>query len=292
MIAPMQVQWRAFGVCSLMAAALLACTFSLGPVPLPSPSSPPRATNLPLATPVVAPSPPRDTGWQQAVPGVEVRQLRLTDQNGVPGFGQSRAPLTLVRLEPKHVRFRVLYAPARPRRVASWAEQAEALLVVNAGFFTEAGRATALVVSDGARWEQTYRGFGGMFAVAGERVWLQSLAEQPYDPAQPLDQAVQSFPMLVKAGGVPGVTDGGDEVAPRTAIAMDRDGRVLMLISPTPMFTLRDLASFLINSDLDVDTALNLDGGTSTGLWLKAGGLTIELDSVASVPAVIAVQPR
>jgi uncharacterized protein YigE (DUF2233 family) len=131
-----------------------------------------------------------------------------------------------------------------------------------------------------------------MFAVAGEQIRIQSLREQPYDPAQPLDQAVQTFPILIRPGG--GVNEQVDNIAaaPRTAIAVDRAGRVITVVVPSPVFTLRDLAAFLANSDLELDAALNLDGGTSTGMWLSAGQTRVELDSLVPVPVVIAVEIR
>jgi uncharacterized protein YigE (DUF2233 family) len=82
------------------------------------------------------------------------------------------------------------------------------------------------------------------------------------------------------------------KVSPRTAIALDRSGRVIVLVCPSPIFTLRDLASFLVDSDLGVDVALNLDGGTSSGMWLSAGQQRVELDSFVPVPSVIVVQAQ
>jgi uncharacterized protein YigE (DUF2233 family) len=44
-----------------------------------------------------------------------------------------------------------------------------------------------------------------------------------------------------------------------------------------------------VESDLDVDIALNLDGGPSSGLWMPN---IATIDSMTSVPAVIAVMSR
>lgn len=286
MICAMQARWVLVVAIGALAAALLACANTL---PL-APTQPPSPTRVTVGVAPTATGAPADTGWQAAVSGLELRRLRVGGDGG--------ATVTLVRLRPEDVRFRVLYTPGQPKRVAEWARQAAGgaakapLLIFNASFFTDQGRATALVVSDGQRHEHSYRGFGGMFAVAGERVWIQSLREQPYDPAQPLDQAVQAFPVLVRPGGVVNAQVEDGAVSPRTAIAIDRSGRVLVIVCPSPFFSLRDLASFLADSDLDIDAALNLDGGISTGLWLSAGETRIELDSFVPVPSVIAVEAR
>jgi uncharacterized protein YigE (DUF2233 family) len=132
-----------------------------------------------------------------------------------------------------------------------------------------------------------------MLAVApDDRVWLQPLHDQPYDPNVTLQQALQSFPMLVFPGGAPAALENDGQRARRTAVALDRAGRLLLIVSPTSGFTLRGLAEWLSRSDLDVDRALNLDGGSSTGLFLADGALNEAIDSLGPLPIVLLVEPR
>jgi hypothetical protein len=99
---------------------------------------------------------------------------------------------------------------------------------------------------------------------------------------------VQSFPVLVKPGGVMGFPADADDGRParRTVVAQDRRGRLLFLVAPRGYFSLHHLAVWLVASDLDVDVALNLDGGPSSGLWLRDGP---QIDSLVPVPSVIVV---
>ncbi|MFQ5419744.1 MAG: phosphodiester glycosidase family protein, partial [Anaerolineae bacterium] len=109
---------------------------------------------------------------------------------------------------------------------------------------------------------------------------------RPYDANEPLQYALQSFPMLVKPGGKLGFPDEDGQPSRRTVIAQDRDGRFLFIIAPWGKFTLHQLSAFLVNSDLDLDIALNLDGGSSSGLlWADNQGV----QAMTAVPAVIAV---
>jgi hypothetical protein len=62
------------------------------------------------------------------------------------------------------------------------------------------------------------------------------------------------------------------------------------MAAPGGYLSLHDVAVFLVSSDLAVDVALNLDGGSSTGLWLEAGGARVDIDSYTAVPSVIAVE--
>ena len=206
---------------------------------------------------------------------------------------RAAVPLVIVRLDPAQVRLRVAYAPDRPRGLRGWFEQRRPLAAINGSFFTPEYQATALLISDGSASGASYEGFGGMLSVApDDGVALRALRDQPYDPAEPIEQALQSFPMLVFPGGEPAAIKDDGRRARRSAVAIDRAGRLLLLVSPTSDFTLRGLADWLSQSDLDVDRALNLDGGSSTGLYLSDGALHEEIDSFGPLPIVLLVEAK
>jgi uncharacterized protein YigE (DUF2233 family) len=268
----------------VLALTLLACNL-LGPTPTPTPtpSSTPTHTLVPTPTPEL-----EDSGWEVLEAGVELRQVPVHT-------GDVTERLLLVRLDPARFRFRVLYTPGEARRVSEWAAVAGwlPLLVVNGGYFTAEHQATGLLVSDGQVYGSPYSGFAGMFSVLpGGRVEVRWLAERPYDPSEMLLEAVQSFPMLVKPGGVMGFPTDDGQPARRTVVAQDRQGRILFVVAPRGYLTLHEMARRLTGSDLDLDVALNLDGGQSTGLYLMAGETQTEVDSLVPVPSVIAVERR
>jgi hypothetical protein len=82
-------------------------------------------------------------------------------------------------------------------------------------------------------------------------------------------------------------------------VAQDLQGRILIIVAPRGYLSLHELARFLAESDLDLNVALNLDGGFSTGLWLRAGEpalaplysppVVLTTDSLVPVPSVISV---
>jgi len=265
-------------VSCLLLIAVLACDITTLPTPSPIPTATIRLA--PTAIPE-----PDDTGWQSLGTGIELRRL-LVELNGASNR------LWLARVDPARVRFRVLYDPANPRPVAEWFAAAKPLLAVNAGYFTEDSRATGLVISDGVRSGQSYVGFGGMFAVRADRVEVRWLVARPYNPAEPLRQAVQAFPILVHSGGQPGVMDDDGKLARRTVVGQDRRGRIVFVVSPDLFFTLKSLSAFLAASDLGLDTALNLDGGTSSGMMIAGPAGPTGEDSWIKIPAVILAEAR
>ncbi len=202
-------------------------------------------------------------------------------------------PLLLARIDPRHHRLRVHYAPHAPQTLSEWHASLGAALVVNGGFFTPAWRSTALVVSDGIPSEASYVGFGGMLAIdARGDVTVRALSETPYDASEPLVQAVQSFPMLVLPGGR--IADPGSDaaVARRTAVALDRAGQLWFIITPLTGTTLTRLAAWLAGGDLAIDAALNLDGGSSTGMLAGAAAAPSGMPTLGRLPTVISVTPH
>jgi uncharacterized protein YigE (DUF2233 family) len=230
----------------------------------------------------------QDSGWIAGASGLELRRLQVSPGDERPPF-----PVVVTRLDPAQVRLRVLYNPEEPRPISAWFAERRPLLAVNGGFFTEQYMTTALLISDGVASGDSYQGFGGMFAVSpAESIALWPLRDAPYDPAVPLAQGVQSFPMLVFPGGEPAPVEDNGQRARRTAVALDTSGRLLFVVSPTSGFTLRELAHWLAEADLEVDRALNLDGGSSTGLYIDAGGLSEQIDSFGPLPIVILAEAR
>jgi hypothetical protein len=103
---------------------------------------------------------------------------------------------------------------------------------------------------------------------------------------------LQSFPLLVRPDGELGFpAEFEDHVqARRTVIALDREGRILFILTPRGHFTLHQLSLYLTESDLNLDIALNLDGGPSTGIRVADPHEIIPSQTL--LPIVILVYPR
>ncbi len=246
-----------------------------------------------LARATYAAPPSLDTGWQQLEPGVELREIDVA-----PNPTQPPERLRVVRLDPSMVQFLVRYDPAEPKNVSAWAAEEQVLLVVNGGYFTsreEGGMTIGLLVSDGQRWGTPLASYAGMFAVTTtDEVSVRWLEQSPYAPEEPLSQALQSFPVLVKPGGEMGFPVGAGEGASarRTVVAQDYAGDVLLIVAPRGYLSLHQLAVFLAESDMMIDVALNLDGGGSTGMWVMGGDARVQVDSFKPVPSVVTVRRR
>jgi uncharacterized protein YigE (DUF2233 family) len=284
-----RVAWVVVAVCVLLAGC---GGGSEGARPIPAgeplPTLMPTPTGAPPTPAATSPAQAAsaDTGWVQSAPGVELRRVQV-------GLEDTTAPVSIVRLDPAQVRFVVGYAPDAPRALTEWAGGAGALAAINGGFFDESGQAVALLVHGGQRVGESYAGRGGMFGVTPEgHVWLRGLADAPYDPAEPVAEAIQGWPLLVRPGGEAAYDYEDGERSRRSAVALDAAGRVLLIAAPTSAFTLRELAAWLAASDLGVDSAVNLDGGSSTGLLVRSETAPERIEPFAPLPIVLLALPR
>jgi uncharacterized protein YigE (DUF2233 family) len=250
----------------------------------------PTLTLLPSSLPPLSPTPePPDTGWQVLQPGLERRMIRLFgDQN------QHVESLYIFRLDQNYFRLDVAYRET-PLNVEDWQKETNALMVVNGGFYREENEIpipNGLTILNGQTLGSSYEGFGGMLAISDAWAELRSLAQEPYYSGEALLAGLQSFPLLVKPGGELGFpAELEDNIqARRTAIAQDKEGRILFILAPRGHFTLHQLSLYLTGSDLNLDIALNLDGGPSSGILLAEPREIIPSQTL--LPIVILVYPR
>ena len=252
----------------------------------PAPAFLPTATTTPIAA-AATPTPlPPDTGWLNPRPGLEQRTINLFDAT----TNQRRESISLLRLDPAFFHFNIAYHPGQPQDLTAWQAETGAELVVNGGYFTPEYLATGLTIVAGQASGVSYEGFGGMVVIQDGGLTVRSLADEPYAGTEPIAAALQSFPLLVKPGGVPGFPEEDNLTSRRTIIAQDRQGRVLFLVAPLGSFTLYQLSQWLVASDLELEIALNLDGGTSTGLLLADPPLHVA--SFDLLPVVITATGR
>jgi len=230
-----------------------------------------------------------DTGWSLLQPGLDRRVINVyNDQN------QQVESLHIWRLDQKYFRLDVVFDET-PKSLEAWQKETNAALVVNGGYFSinnERYSADGLTIVDGKRFGSSFNGFGGMLAIKEGRAELRWLVEKPYNSDEPLQAALQSFPMLVKPGGRLGFPAARDNHARarRTVIGQDSDGRILFIVAPQGYFTLHELSVYLTESDLNLDIAVNLDGGGSTGI-LAANSHDI-IPSKVLLPFVLLVYAR
>ncbi len=229
---------------------------------------------------------PQLNAWSKLATGVEIRYEHWKSQ------ANNEDTVTIVRFDVRHIHLSVEYQPAEPLSMSEWKQKEPgAALIINGGYFDQGDNATGLVVSNGQASGTSYSGFGGMLSVDNQgHISLRSLIQHPYDPNEQLQQATQSSPMLVLAGK-PTQFNANAASSRRSVVATDKQGHLLFIVSPEMAFSLGELQDLLVGSDLAIDTALNLDGGASTGLYVKMGKQDKTIDSFTNLPIVVVIRP-
>ncbi|MCY3906146.1 MAG: phosphodiester glycosidase family protein [Anaerolineaceae bacterium] len=263
----------AVALLALLALLLCACQMRDAVLTL-NPLSPAGSTLAP--TPTV----PAANGWQQLAPGLELNRSLTTGSL----FGQAVA----LRVDPRLFQLRAHYVSGEARTLDAWLDALPGVTAfINANYFDRDLRINGLLVADGASHGQPWLTRGGTFLLRDGLPVLQPNRERPWDSGV-LRQAVQGFPMLV-LDGQPAYRRSGPP-ARRSVVALDRSGRVLLLVTPLLGPSLAQMADWLASSDLEIESALNLDGGGSTMLYVQAAE-PLRLPSLDPVPALLAVWP-
>ena len=257
--------------------------------PLPTPTLQPTVTLTPLPSPTPIP-----VKWQTIARGVSESRIPAN----IPGTDAISIVLAY-RLDPQFVEFGVHYDADQPHTIGEWTELIDAALIVNGGFFASSHAPMGRVVINGELfggpldYGSDSIGVAGLFAVVDHAPEIYALGRESYSPrGMRFDQAIECYPLLLLPGGQPAFPVETGYIARRTVIGIDEAGFVIILVSDVDLFSLNRLANWLSNSGLRLDTALNLDGGRSTGLGVNIPGHSRLIDSYVPVPIVLAVTLR
>jgi uncharacterized protein YigE (DUF2233 family) len=207
--------------------------------------------------------------------------------------------LHMVRLDPALIDFRVHYVPRQANTVSGWQEETGAWVVVNGGFFDGEFYSEGTTFVDGQEYgvasgSEEKISVGGIFGVKDGEVSIVPLGREPDPPGTyDFDYATEAYPMLLMPGGVPSYGEETGHAAERTVVGMDESGRVIFIVIREALFTLYGLSRTLAELDeLDLDVALNLDGGKSSGMEVWAGPEHTHWDALTVLPIVIAAYPE
>jgi exopolysaccharide biosynthesis protein len=227
-----------------------------------------------VATLLSAEPPAAAASWRTVAPGIEQLHLEDGDAELVRfDLGQYEADI-------------VVPGPRRPLTAAAARSQAGGVLAVNGGFFDEHGRSLGLRIADGKVAVPTRRkvDWGVLLLRGGQAAIVHS---RDYVPDRAVVGAVQVGPRIVVDGRP---TPLKPQVARRTAVALDREGRFLTVLVTREAVAASDLAQALVR--LGFENAIMLDGGPSSQLSLAMGEAALEIPGAYAVPDLVVVRPR
>ncbi len=219
--------------------------------------------------------------------GATVRQFEL-DHSGVT------ARLTAILFSSKSYALRIVdsTSPGRTKLASSLAESG-CVAGVNGGYFQEDFRPVGLVIVDGKEIHpmENAKLLAGVVSWNGSRVEI--VRSSKFTRSADIRQAIQCGPMLVE-GGHPTAGLNSERTARRTIVATDGHSQWALIYLTS--VTLADAARILTTpgalGDWTPSTALNLDGGSSSGLWAATSPEPVSLAEFGHVRNYIGIVPR
>lgn len=199
----------------------------------------------------------------------------------------------VVRLAPSAAIFKIYYQPDHRQTVRAWAAQMPgANLIVNASYFDSAGRAIGLVkLGADTLSVATGNPNSGLFISQNNVPQVLPSANVPMPNSDAAySEYIESYPVLITGQHLANFPDDPSLRERRSIIAQDTNGNILIIFTSALELSLWDAANWLQSSGLNIVTALNLDGGTSSQLHISARGDFSQLvQGKARVPVVLAI---
>jgi exopolysaccharide biosynthesis protein len=207
--------------------------------------------------------------WAPVTAGVEYRRILRDDID-----------VHVVRVDLDVASVTVITTPAADRglTVSAFARRHEAVVALNGDYFDTQLNPIGLAMGGGEVWaradERVRR--QEVVGVGGRRVEIFPRTSPLREPEPWMTGAVSGWPMVVEdcepIAKLPGSDHFTNAPHPRTAVGLSADRRRLLLLvadgrrEGVPGPTLPELAALLVETG--ACTALNLDGGGSSALWL------------------------
>ena len=224
-----------------------------------------------------------DNSWKSIGDNFQRRVLEVK-------LDDSRAKLIIYKFDPNNVTF-ALHHNNPPERMTDLANRLEANLLINGGYFDEEFTPTGMFIIDGERIGRASYDLhrsGALIIQAG----LASLVDTSNDDLPTVSEEVsilQSFPLLV-IDNQPAIKEDSGKLARRTVIAENNDGEFLVILVDTTPVSLFELMNILLESDLAIKIALNLDGGPSSGVVVDVQGFSEKILPLSPLPQVVSIQ--
>jgi len=244
---------------------------------------------------LLASLPPTFAGWtltssdpvEGAPRGLSVFEARIAD-------GDRQATLTGLVFNEKAHTLRVIDSPSPGEtRLADTLAGKGAIAGVNGSYFHEDMRPVGLMVANGEKIHPFEKAklLAGVLTVRPGKIDI--VRSSRFESGHNLREALQCGPLLVEdAAPVAGLNS--ERTARRTVVATDGRGRWALIYLTS--VTLADSANILLLPGLLGDwtprTALNLDGGGSSGLWVNSSPLALSRPEFSHVRNYLAVFPR
>jgi len=241
----------------------------------------------PLLVVAQTPPPARRTETAPAIPLFPGAEVFFPD---LGFFGTTQ----VVALDPAKVSFQLYDNKNNNDFMMLCAAGARPQMLFNGNLFTPEGKILGLLVSGGQRYARLTTGsklLSGIFYITKDKKANIVFREQfNQDDLGNIDFAMQAGPLIIEPGRKKGIYESNFNFRPRTIIAREKNGRILVMTF-TAWKNLWQIQNNILENFPDVDSAINLDGGGSTASCLNTAKYKNLIDPSDDLPFMIMVRP-
>lgn len=223
-------------------------------------------------------------GWLSIAPGVEYRELT----------GKYFSPwshIHVFRISLKKNKLANQLASEFSKKLATaevFAKQGNAFLAINGGFFDNQSKPLGLRLTNHQQQNPIKPiSWWGVFYIQNQKPYISSYREFDKNPS--MEFAIQSGPRLLINNRLVPLKPG---IAERTALGITKNKQVIILVTENSAMSTSELARLLQSEPLSCTDALNLDGGSSTQLYVDTKELARKVSGFIGVSDAVVVKPR
>ena len=250
-------------------------------------SASPQSPAKPKISPTLSLTDPG--AWKSVQKGVEIRKIAL--ERSEPAY---TLDLKLLRFDTQWITARLLRSAQYQLKAASamtFVEHSGAVAAINANYFDTDGKPLAFLKASGQAVNPRLSKsslYTGVFGVKDQRPFIlhrdDFLSEQA-------DEAMQSGPLLLLRGAPQAVTGVPLRANRRALIGIDKEQRLMIAVTDNligGLFWAELQEIFSAGSwQVQAQDLLNLDGGGSAQLYIKAGKFEEFVPGTVDVPVAI-----
>lgn len=219
---------------------------------------------------------PKENGWTAVEDGLSYKEISIISED------EQEKDLVVVKVDPRKYSFQIYQNKDKEssKNIKEIHEETGSLLTFNGSYFTEDFKPTGLLIKDGETIRDVSNAdlLNGILAINAAGI-AYIFDTDTFNNNQAIEFAIQNGPIIYKDGKM-GVTEENTAASSRTLIGTDKDNQIIIIIlkrnllNPLNTISLYEMAK-LINessqlSSLGLQSVLNLDGGSSTGLMVDS----------------------
>ncbi len=221
--------------------------------------------------------------WQAIAPGIEYQDV---SSNSIINIAHTH--IHAFRIDLNHNKFSLALAKEQNKEaffVDNLKKKAAANIAINGGFFDKEYHPLGLRISNNKQYNSFKNiSWWGIFYISNNKPHISPAHNFNTNPN--ISFAVQAGPRLVIDGNIPKLKPG---YAERTALGITKTGKIIILVTQNTPISTTELAKIMQSPPLECENALNLDGGSSSQLFVNLLNFKLNVSGFSEVSDAIVV---